>query len=111
LLCRDAFRGAFYPAPDLRDDAPQGSGLASTEKAQISIVYPAKVEAARIADALRKLLATRSALAIATLAGFAPDTVCESGDGETPLTVAQLSNLVKQCESEEGLDPRTSCAG
>jgi len=52
-------------------------------------------------DALRKLLAARSALAIATLAGFGPDTVCESGDGGTPLTVAQLADLVKQCESEE----------
>ncbi|SPE43648.1 hypothetical protein SBA7_1620008 [Candidatus Sulfotelmatobacter sp. SbA7] len=53
------------------------------------------------ADALRKLLAARSALAIATLAGFGPDTVCESGDGGTPLTVAQLAELVKRCESEE----------
>jgi len=32
---------------------------------------------------------------------FGPDTVCESGDGGAPLTVAQLAELVKQCESEE----------
>jgi hypothetical protein len=53
-------------------------------------------------DTLRKLLAARSALAIATLGGFSHDTVCGSGDGGTPLTVAQLAELVKQCESEDG---------
>jgi len=53
------------------------------------------------ADALRTLLAARSALAIASIAGFGPDTVCEVGDGGAPLTVAQLADLVKQCESEE----------
>jgi hypothetical protein len=30
-----------------------------------------------------------------------PDVVCESGDGGTPLTVAHLAELVKQCASEE----------
>jgi hypothetical protein len=53
------------------------------------------------ADALRKLLAARSALAIANMAGLGPNTVCQSTDGGTPLTVAQLADLVKQCESEE----------
>jgi len=52
-------------------------------------------------DAIRKVLAAQSALAIAYMAGFAPDTVCESGDGVAPLTVAELAELVKQCESEE----------
>jgi len=50
---------------------------------------------------LRKLLAARSALAIAYMAGFGSDSVCESADDGTPLTVAQLAELVKQCEPEE----------
>jgi len=45
------------------------------------------------ADALRKPLSARSALAIATLAGLGPDVVCESSDGGAPLTVAQLKAI------------------
>jgi len=52
-------------------------------------------------EKLRDKLAPAEPHECGTLAGFGPDTVCESGDGGTPLTVAQLADSVKQCESEE----------
>jgi len=57
--------------------------LASAREGQVEILK----------DTIRKLLAGRLALAIATLTGLGPDVVCESSDGGAPLTVAQLKAI------------------
>jgi hypothetical protein len=53
------------------------------------------------ANALRKLIEARSTLGIVFIAGFGPDAVCQMGGEGTPLTLAQLSDRIKQFESEE----------
>jgi hypothetical protein len=51
--------------------------------------------------AIKQLGAARSALDLASMAGYDPATVCHVGDGGVALTVANLVDLVKQFESEE----------
>jgi len=96
---RDAHHGYFSP------QSPRGiiSTMDDNSRHQARETLLADLASARAdlvaiqADTLRKLLAARSAIAIATLASLGPETVCEAGDGGAPLTVARLADLVRQC--------------
>jgi hypothetical protein len=68
----------------------------------LTVLASARAELAAIhVRAIQQLGAARSALELASLAGYGPTAVCHVGDDGAALTVAHLVDLAKRFESEE----------